>query len=163
MHHIQTLAGLEHLAGKMQDGAVAGGPVGELAGLRFHQRRQFLHASGRRAGVHDQHQWRRGHQGNGGEVLDGVVGKFGIQTGIDGVGGNVLQPNRVAIGNRLGHQVPGDGGARAGPVFDKDGLSNGIGHFCSDGARQHIGDAAGGKAHHHLDRLSWVVRLRMGT
>jgi hypothetical protein len=75
-------------------------------------------------------------------------------------GRDVLQPERVAVRRRLGHQFAGDGGAGAGLVLHDHVLADLAGHLGREGARQHVGDASRCEADQHADRLPGVVHLR---
>src|SRR5258706_1926302 len=116
----------------------------------------------RRGRMHHEHQRRRGDHGDEAEVLQRVVRQLGVEVCVDRVGGDVLQPQRVAVGRGPDDEIAGDGGARAGLVVDDHRLAELLRERDGDGARQHVRDPAGGETHHEPYRLVRVVLRASG-
>ena len=64
------------------------------------------------------------------------------------------EPERVSIRRRLGHLGTGQHARRTGPVVHHHRLAQPVADVLSIGARQRIGDAAGGVADHDTDGLA---------
>jgi hypothetical protein len=64
----------------------------------------------------------------------------------------------IAIGRRARHGFGTDDRIAAGPVLDHYVLAEALRHPAGNGARQHVGAAARGERHQHLDR---AVRPRL--
>ncbi|MNR24329.1 hypothetical protein D3C85_1414020 [compost metagenome] len=109
---------------------------------------EFLQGIGRDGRVDHQHQRNLGDQRNGREVLDGVVVELGVEMPADRVGGRGHE-QRVAIALGARHRAGADGRARAGAVFDDDGLPPRLRELLRHGARHHVGRAAGRVWHDH--------------
>jgi hypothetical protein len=78
------------------------------------------------------------------------------------VGGDVLQPDGVAVRRGSGDEVGGDGGAGAGLVFHDDLLAELARKRNGERPGEDVGDSARGEAHHEAYGLARIVGLRVG-
>src|SRR5690606_30711926 len=90
-----------------------------------------------------------------------MVWQFGVQAGVDGMRGEVVE--QQGIGSWLGPRdnIRCDGGTRARAVFHNNGLAQHSAGLIGYGARHHVGDAAGGKADDHAYGLGGEASLRL--
>ena len=151
--------GLEQLAGQVDGRAVAGRRHAQLGWVCLgvaDEVRDVLDAQCVcLLGVHDHHIGHLGHQRDGGEVFFRVIGHLGVQRLVDAVGAHGAHQQGVAVGGGFGHQIRANVAARAGAVFDDEGLAKGLGQLRRHGASQDVGGATGCERHHDLHRLGW--------
>ena len=111
---------MQHLADQMIERAVAGRGDGDDAGFCFGQRDQFLDVVRGEARVGDQHVARRGHCGDGLEVLDRVEASVLVEPGVDDLGAVGGEHQGVAVRLGLGRRCRADVAAGAGAVLDDE-------------------------------------------
>jgi len=101
--------------------------------------------------------------GNRREVALDVVGQLGVDTFGDGVV-NGTKEKGVTIGRCLGCLSRADRSARAGDVFDKHRLPEGLRQFGRKRPPEGIDAAAGGERIDQFDRFAWpgLSRCRDG-
>ena len=92
-----------------------------------------------------------GHQSNGLDVLDRVVGQGFVQRGIDREG-RVDHADGVAVRAGLGHIVHANDRACASFVVNDHGLPPDLLQLHADQAPQSVGGTAGRERHDHFDR-----------
>jgi hypothetical protein len=92
----------------------------------------------------------------GAKVLARVVTCFWIKRGIDGERAGTAEPERVAVGRRLGDLARADRAAGAAMVLDHDLLAERLAHELGDAARQHVVAAAGRVRN---DQRYWMVGI----
>ena len=114
-----------------------------LAGIGARQLDQFRHRLGRNARPHDQEVGQRPQHGDRGEVLGRIVRQLGVERGRDGVAGDAVEADRVAVGRRMGDRVGADIAARAALVLDDELLAGELAQLLAGDAREHVGRTAG--------------------
>ena len=117
----------------------------------------------RRIGAHQEDIGRRSQQRNRREVLEGIVGNFGIQERIGGVAAGDHDQG-VAIGRRCRQRLRRNHPARPRPVLDDDRLAPLLRHHLAERARQDVDGAAGRIGHENPHRFGWkgLSRRRAG-
>ena len=75
---------LEQFPGKMRRRAGTGRGIAVLPRIGLGQRNQFIDARGGNRGMDDKDMRRRIQQGNRGEVVDRIIGQFGVEAAADG-------------------------------------------------------------------------------
>jgi hypothetical protein len=114
---------LEELAAQMNRRARARRGERILAGIVARQLDQLRHRLGRHARAHDQQVGQRPQHGDRGEILGGIVRQLGVERRRDGVAGHAVEPDRVAVGRRMGDRIGADIAARAALVLDDELLA----------------------------------------
>src|SRR4029450_7967918 len=112
--------------------------------------------------MHDQQKRRHSGKCDRREVLLRVVGQLAKETGIGDVAVRHHEKG-VAIGRGLRSEIGGDGGAGTGTVIHYDLLAPAFRKLCGNGARHHVGEAAGSKPDektYGLARILDVLRMR---
>ena len=146
----------------MRTGAGARRREGELARVGLRQRDQLGDRVGREVEPRHQHVGHRPQDGDSGEVLARVERQLGVEGGGDGVRGDRVEADRVAIRSRLGDDVRADIAAGAGAVLDDELLARQFGEFLADDARESVGRAAGRKHHDVFNGSIGPVALGAG-
>ncbi|KAG1195525.1 hypothetical protein G6F35_013181 [Rhizopus arrhizus] len=93
------------------------------------------------------------------EVLERVIGQVRVQSGVDAGQALAGQRQGVAVGARLGDEVRAYDAARAGAVFDDDGLAQTFRQILGQRAGQDVGKTAGGVGG---DQAYGLVRIAAG-
>ena len=117
------------------------------------QRDDVLHRLGREIEPGHQHVGHRPQHGDAGEVLGGVERQPSVERRRDGVRGDGVQPDGVAVGRRLGDRVGADIAARTGAILDDELLAGHLGQLARDDARERVGRPAGREDHDVAHRL----------
>ncbi|MOA02496.1 hypothetical protein D3C78_1219490 [compost metagenome] len=146
----------------MAQRARAGRGKGVLAGVGLGQGDEFLHGLGRHAVVNDEHAGHGHHVGDGGEILDRVIGQLGDDGRVGAVRGHRGHAYGVAIGRSLGNGIGTDGAARAAAVLDHHGLAQHLAHLVGQQARDHVGRSARAERHDQAQGTVGVIGLGMG-
>ena len=89
---------LELLAAQMKDRAQAGRAVGVFAGIGLHQLDQALHVLRGDRGMHGEHRRRHADLRDRREILHRIVRHLAVEAGIDRVGRDRRDQQRVAVG-----------------------------------------------------------------
>jgi hypothetical protein len=71
--------------------------------------------------MQDQHVGKVDELRDGREVLGRIVGQVGDERGVDGIGSDIADLERLAVGHRLGDDVGADGAGSARLVVRNDG------------------------------------------
>ena len=103
--------------------ATPGRAVVERAGLGLGERDQFGKILRRHAGIDHQHVGLPADHRDRREILDRVVGQAGAEARRDRLRARGSDPDRVAVGRRLGDRVGADVAAGARAVLDHDLLA----------------------------------------
>ena len=147
MHGIDTGHALEHLAGQVRRAALARRAVGQLAGVGLQVLDEVGHVGGGHGRIGLQEHMHARHGSHGRQVLFGIEGQLAVDHRVDGDGPARAEQQRVAILGRAHGFADADVAARAGLVVHHHRLAQHLGHGGRDGARQHIGRAAGREVH----------------
>jgi hypothetical protein len=131
-------------------GAVAA--VVELARLRLGQRDEFSDVLRRVGGADGQHVGHQRYRRDRREVFLQVVRQLLEHRRCNRVVHRAHQ-QRVAVGLALGDEVGAERGTGAGLALDDHGLAETGCQLLGEGARQHLGGAAGREGHDEGDRL----------
>ena len=139
MLHVEAGALLQHLAAEMRAGARSAGAEEVLAGIGLHQGHQLRHRVRRKGELGDEDVGHRPQHADRREVLLGIERQLGVERRRDRVAGDGVEPDRVAVGRRLGEDVGADIAARTALVLDDELLAGELAQFLADDARQHVG------------------------
>ena len=154
MNHVQSGARDELGEREVRAGAVAGGGVVVLAGIRLHlvdelaQRVRVDHRRVHRQHVGDVHQ-RRDRR----EVRLDVEGKLLVERGVDAVRGRGAEQQRVAVGLGLRHCVGGEVAAGAGAVVHHQLAVERLLHWRLEQPRHDVDARTGRETHEDGHRL----------
>jgi hypothetical protein len=146
--------GAEHLSGEMAGRAETGRPIVQLAGVLLGERDKIGEAFHRLRGMHhyrdrherDQREWR--------EILDRVIGQPGIERGVDRMGTDGADQQRLAVGRRFRHDVGADRPAGAAAVVDQNGRLQRLTQHLRKRPRHDFGWPASRERHHDADLLA---------
>jgi hypothetical protein len=151
---------LEQFASEMRRRAGAIGAVGELFRVRFRGSDQIGNRTELRLRIHHNDVVRARDQGDGSKILVQLVGQFGIETRIDGVGESAHQ-KRIAIGLAGCDRLRADDGARPRLVLDDDGLAEILFHLLRQCACDHVGAATRRERHHDAHEPLGIGRVHL--
>jgi hypothetical protein len=143
MLHVEAGALLQHLAAEMWAGARSAGAEEVLAGIGLHQSDQLRHRVRRKSELGDKDVGHRPQHADRRKILLGIERQLGVERRRDGVAGDAVEADRVAVGCRLGDDVGADIAARTALVLDNELLAGELAQFLADDARQHVRGGAG--------------------
>ncbi|MEI7771390.1 MAG: M20/M25/M40 family metallo-hydrolase, partial [Chloroflexales bacterium] len=113
---------------------------------------QIVERADARGGRYDQHVGHTGNVRDGREIAPCVERQFGIERGIDAVGGGSAGDQRIAVGCALGDDVRAYVAARARTVVDQHLLPEFLRQLLRAGAHDDVDGAAGRERHHDAHR-----------
>ncbi|MCY1361048.1 hypothetical protein D9M69_477010 [compost metagenome] len=157
MRHLDLGLVHEQLHGQVVRAACAGRGEIHLAGVLLRVINGFLQRARRELGVGHQHQREARQLADIDEVLVGVVRQLLVQRRIGRERGGVGGQHGVAVGLGVRDGIGADDGGRARPVVDHHLLAQPRRDRLGDGARHHVGAAAGRVGHDPADRLGGPV------
>ena len=143
---------LEQLHRQMVRGAVAGGGVGDLAGLGAGGCQQVLDRFVGRGRVDHQQVGGRAYPGERREVAGDVDFRLRVQA-VDKRERKCHHQDGMAVGRRFADEVGADHGAGAGLVIDLRAGREALAELLRQGAAQGVVEGARGERHDDLDRL----------
>ena len=149
---------LQQLAGEMRRRPGPGMGERQAARLGPRLRDHVAQRLERRVGTHQQDIGRRRQQRNRREVLEGVVGNFGIQKRIGGMAA-CDHNQRVAVRRRRHQRLRRHHATRARPVFDHHGLAPLPGDHIAQRTGEDVDPTAGGIRHENMHRFDGKYRL----
>ena len=138
---------LEHFGGQVGHGAVARGGVVQSARLRFGGGHRIGQGLVGRIGRDHQSQRGAADQAEWGQVVDGVVGQFAVQGGVDGEVAGLTDHQVVAIGRGFGDGVDAEVAARARLVVHNEAPLRGRCELVADIAGHNVRAATGRERH----------------
>ena len=103
-----------------------------------------------------QHRRHRSQQRNGREIVDRVVGRFGIRE-LVGHEGQGVDEQRVAIGRRVFRHLGADHASGAAAIVDDDLLAKHLAQVRAQNARDEIDAAARRKRRDDTNRLDRII------
>ena len=122
----------------------------EFAGLRLRQRDQLSHVLRRNVVCHDEHLRHLGHQRDGLQILQRIVGNP-FHRRADGERAGARKRNGVAIGRCLGEHLGAEHAALAAAIVDDHRLLGDFRHALAEHARDDVAGAAGRERHDQPD------------
>jgi hypothetical protein len=143
-------------AGQMGGGACARRAVIQRARMRARIADEILQRRDRQAFAHDDVMRRDGQHADGREILDRIVMGRGIQRRTRDMRRHVVHQHRVAIGGRARRTHGAGRAARAGDVFDHEGLAERTREIFAVDARRDIGWSAGRERDHDRHGLQRI-------
>ncbi|MNJ59128.1 hypothetical protein D3C77_547950 [compost metagenome] len=162
IRHVQDVGAgfhLEEFARQVNGRAAAGRRAGQLAGVGLGVGDVFLHRLDGHLGVDHQNVGNGGDQAYWLEVFDEVVVELAVQRAVDGVGDGA-HVQRVAVGRRARHDFRADVAVGARLVLDDEALPELFRQRLGHQARDDVGGATGGVAHHDGDGPVGIGRGR---
>jgi hypothetical protein len=97
------------------------------------------------------------------QVLDGIVGHFGVKTGIDGELSVRRYQKGVTIGRCLGDAIASDVAAGAGNIFDDHRLAPDLAQLVAHDPRDYVHRSCRWISNDHSDRAVRVTVLCMSV
>src|SRR3974390_2391118 len=107
--------------------------------------------------AHYQQERRLGHEHDGYEIVDGIIGNLSIHTGVGPMRAASSKEERVTVRRSSCHGGGTKHAAGATLIFDNDGLSNRLAELGRENPCDEINTASGGEWNHNFDYLIGVI------